>query len=805
MRKGSYGTFAATDGAGRLTVELPRTPASLDVDITTPGFGPYLVCWSSESRPEPIPARFTAELEAGWSVGGVIVDTDGQPVKGAKIHPGIEFKKRPGDRGQMGVGTELQTDAAGKWRFDSVPVSINEISVNIDHPAFRPVLRQMTRGAFGIETGRDPGKVILDRGLTVVGRVSDEAGKPVVGALVRTKFTNDIREAKTGADGVYRLAGCVPRAVRIVVSAKGRATDMKELNIEPTMGPVDFQMKPGGSIRIRVLDERGQAVPKARIFFQRWRGSFAYFEFSHVSQYADENGVWVWNEAPLDEFKADICRPGGMQLDQQSLISREQEYVFRTPPALVISGKVIDAVTKEPIKKFRVVPGTRSIASTINWIESEVYAASGGGYRISRHRGDFAHLVRIEADGYQTAVSRDIKSDEGSISIDFELVKGSGIVGKVVTPRNVPASGAKVALAVGTSQIIIKNDAIYDSSTYSMREDTDEAGRFNFASQSTDFQLVITHPSGYAHLSSSAEWPLVRIIHLEPWSRAEGTFRIGRAPVPHVPITIQSSATGPRARNGPRVFTFHDATTGPDGRFVFDRVLPGSGRIGRRITLTEGGATEIASSVMVAANFPAGETVRIDLGGTGRPVVGKLRPPEGFNENVRWNFALVTGRPDLIAGRREGPSFTTFVGPDSTFRIDDVPQCSYVLYVFFQRDRVGQLQDHRFRSSRGGGRFFVAAGRPGSFDAGEALREVSTSLNSPTLSSRIFATPFRDVGVRAGHANPTLQRGEPRRNPRWHFELVSAALPECQIPLRTPHRNERLQTVASRRNSFQNG
>ena len=145
-----------------------------------------------------------------------------------------------------------------------------------------------------------------------------------------------------------------------MVSAKGRATDMKELTIEPEMGPVDFQMKPGGTVRIRVLDAKGNPVPKARIFFQRWRGQFEYFEFDHVSQYADKNGVWVWNEAPLDEFKADICPPDGMQLELQPLIARAEEYVFRTPPALVVSGKVIDAVTKKPIKEFRVVPGVRS-------------------------------------------------------------------------------------------------------------------------------------------------------------------------------------------------------------------------------------------------------------------------------------------------------------------------------------------------------------------------------------------------------------------------------------------------------------
>ena len=71
----TYGAFLTADAEGRLVIDLPRIPKSLDVDITTPGYGPYWASWSSESHDEPIPSHFTAELEAGWSVGGIIVDS----------------------------------------------------------------------------------------------------------------------------------------------------------------------------------------------------------------------------------------------------------------------------------------------------------------------------------------------------------------------------------------------------------------------------------------------------------------------------------------------------------------------------------------------------------------------------------------------------------------------------------------------------------------------------------------------------------------------------------------------------------
>jgi RNA polymerase sigma factor (sigma-70 family) len=688
IRQQLHWVVMATNAAGQLVLELPRTTKRFNVYITIPGYGPFWAGWSSEEHDEPIPPRFTAELEAAWSAGGIVVDPDGKPVAGAEVSPSIEFKKRPGEVQQLGSGARVMTDAAGQWRFDSVPVSMADVHVSIVHPSLMPLRRQLARREFGIEPGREPAaRIVLDRGLTVTGKVTDESGKPIAGALVRTKFWNDVRQARTGPDGVYRLIGCEPRPVRIVASAEGRAMDMKELNIEPGMGPVDFRMKPGGTVRVRVVDERGNPVPRTRIFFQRWRGMSQYFEFAHVNQYADEKGAWVWHEAPLDEFRADICPPGGMQLQEQPLIAREAEYVFRVTGPLVVSGKVIDAVTKEPIKTFRVVPGRRWDQERLSWNREDSFVAADGHYEVRQSRGEFAHLIRIEAEGYRAAVSRDIRSNEGTIAIDFELKPGKDIVAKVVTPSNLAAVGAKVALGSVGAQIHVANGDISENGTFCPRAATDDSGRFHFPAQDEGFTLVITHPTGFANIHSTPEWT-ARIIRLEPWSRVEGTFRVGEAPAANVPIEINVLRLNSFGQGGPSIFSQHTATTGPDGRFVFERVLPGTGRIGRQITfMVREGATEVTSSHNIGANFPSGKTVHIDLGGTGRPVVGRLQPAEGFTGKARWNFAVI----------RVEPGFMASVDRDGRFRIDDVPPGDYSLTVQFDRDNAGHLRNHRFR------------------------------------------------------------------------------------------------------------
>ena len=724
VRASTYGPYAKTDNAGRLRLEIPHRPQRFSMSIKQPGYGPYWVGWN----PEKIPTEFTAKLDKAWTVGGVIVDESGQPIAGAKVSPSVDFKKRPGANRKLGVGTRIMTDEKGQWRFENVPDSKKDVYISVNQPKHLPLRRRLSRSEFEIKGSAKPSApLVLQAGLTVSGTVTDETGKPIPRALVRTRFGNDIREAKTDQQGKYQLVGCEPKITRVLVFAKDRATDMQKVRVMRDMAPVNFSMKPGGKIRIRVVDEQGKGIPKTQIFLQGWRGAWNINrDFNPESKYTDENGIWEWNEAPLDEIQAGIWRPGGMSLSDQPLIAREAEYVFSPPKALVISGRVIDAKTKQPIKKFRVTPGRRfKKSNSLFWDLSDSFESIEGQYQIRINDDDPAHFIRIEADNYEVAASRAIKPTEGNVTIDFSLEPAKDIAANILTAAGKPAAGAEIAVGVAGAQITIKRGRLRNISTYATRLKSDVKGQFRIPPRTDPFQLVILHSAGFAHLKSTAG-PIPAEIKLTPWARLEGTFRVGKEIVPHVSLALVNNGIDVYKDNEPHISTQNEVKTDTNGRFVFDRVFPGNGQVGREIVwMVNEGSREATSSRRVPVEFVAGKTTTLNLGGDGRRMIGKLVPPADYSGKVLWNLGSLwlegeSNLPEMpmlpikeskqtdqqhqawikewiktkegkawqvayesyLKDVSEIPRFTISIAGDGSFQIDDVPAGKYTLKLW---------------------------------------------------------------------------------------------------------------------------
>jgi hypothetical protein len=397
---------------------------------------------------------------------------------------------------------------------------------------------------------------------------------------------------------------------------------------------------------------------------------------------------------------------------------------------LEISGSVIDAETKQAVKTFRVVPGHR-YERNLFWFTQGSYTAADGHYWLREDHDSLAHLVRIEADGYLVATSRDIKSNEGTVRVDFALKKAKNIAATVLTPTGQPAAGAEIVLGVADSFISVTNGRIRNAES-AVRYEADAEGRFSFPNPNCAFQLVVTHDSGFAHVMSDVRDKIA----LTAWARVEGTFRVGSQAVADVPISLNTVGIRVNAKDEPRIFTNYLTSTGAGGRFVFDRALPGTGDIGRNfLNRADGGREGVISSYRVPVTLVAGQTAKVEIGGSGRPIVGKLVPPLGRKERVLWNYATIGVHSDLpplappmppglntteqrerwlttteagkiwqaasndyekLRSQTRNLYFTASVAADGSFRIDDVPAGDYAMTVGWDAPRTGDPLHYRF-------------------------------------------------------------------------------------------------------------
>ncbi len=732
LRKARYGTFMRTDKQGRLRIKLPGEELSyLNCSIRARRYGPFWAGWSFKQKTEVLPASYTAHLDAGQSVGGVVVDADGKPVEGAEIHPSIEYKKRETDESQLGSGWTTKTDKDGRWRADCVP-SVDRLSLEIVHPKFVPTRTSIVTNEYRLKLDETPREhIIIDRGVTLAGTVTDEDGHPIKDAKVRASLINEMREARTDAAGKYEMPGCpTGKMVTVTITATTFAPDQAEVEFRDAMQPLDFQLDPGKTIRVRVVDKDGKPEQKARIFFRRWRQDDYGHGLDTIHQYTDENGIWEWQEAPNDAIIVDVCPVGKLQIGDQTLIARDEEYVFTSSRQLTIEGMVVDAETGKPIELYRVVPGLKWPGHTKpHWSRRESFAGRSGKFHYKVSRMDASHLIRIEAPGYAPLVSRDVAASEGSVKFRWQLKKAENIEIKIERPDGSMAVGAEVAVGIPGAQIIIRNAGF--TNTYAQRAKVDQDGLLKLNPEAGPFLLVVVDEHGYAEMVCEPE-NMPTSIRLTAWATITGQLQQGAQPGRHVALVYT-----PRDRdsvgNLPRVSWDYNAKTDDDGNFQFPRVLPGKGMLALQVRTHEsddGYRTQWSHARHISTQ--PGKPLDLTLGGDGRAVIGQAIASEIIQEQIDWRYAVIVAQgvigdppsipypPDLVEDQKEGwakvwlqtplgnkwqelnqhynqrqidrPRYVAAISKDRKFRLDDLPVGEYEVELLVEKrptDRFG--------------------------------------------------------------------------------------------------------------------
>ena len=76
-----------------------------------------------------------------------------------------------------------------------------------------------------------------------------------------------------------------------------------------------------------------------------------------------------------------------------------------------------------------------------------------GTYALEADRNDVSYRVRIEADGYRSAMSDVVHAGSPTAILDFRLEAAPALTGRILDPRGQPVKDARVYLATHSQSL----------------------------------------------------------------------------------------------------------------------------------------------------------------------------------------------------------------------------------------------------------------------------------------------------------------------------------------------------------------
>ncbi|MCA9061441.1 MAG: hypothetical protein KDA96_00200 [Planctomycetaceae bacterium] len=308
-------------------------------------------------------------------------------------------------------------------------------------------------------------------------------------------------------------------------------------------------------------------------------------------------------------------------------------------PAQSIRITVLNAAGDQGIPEFRLIAGTPSGAKSrqFDWQPHTYRVGKDGDYfwpleDAYKYYKEIA--IRVEADGYEPQIYWTLKKDNGPQHIVFGLREDPGIAGRVVKPDGTAAANAIVALAIPRQEIVVENgtlrgvdEPLPDEMRNRWRRPrffrTNDAGEFRLPTESEPAAVVIVHDSGVCEMPYG-EWQKELTVTLKDWGRIEGQVLWQDTPGSNEELDLSADHDG----YGSPGMVACSATTRSDsqGRFVFEKVLPGNVQISRP-TITKSFGKEVRSMhacMYWDVTVTSGKPTAVIAGGRGRKVTGRF-------------------------------------------------------------------------------------------------------------------------------------------------------------------------------------
>ena len=691
---------------GVFRVNIPQGTQHFSLRVSAPGQVPMAANWGPEDLTSGLPDEFTFRLPKGTKASGKVVDEADQPIADAKVYILVRTNQnlRPH---HFYYDYFVTTDNNGRWASNEMPELLDEAWIRLEHPDFATdvMFGESVANASVDKLRAGTHVATMVKGVTVAGKVVDETGAPISNVTVflgSSRFGSEYPKTQTNKDGKFSFEHCRPKAKVFTVVAQGFAPQLKNLAVSELSKPATIELKPPNTIRIRVVDPAGEPIGNARVVPDTWRDHRSLADVK-IWRKTDADGLFEWQNAPADEIKYDVLAQGYMSSRDVVLKASDDVHVVTLNRPLVVEGSVTDSVTGKPIVDFKLIPGIHWESGQTTWDRRNLRKSTGGAFVYEFDYPRHGHLLQIEASGYEQSQSRVMKLNEGRLKLDFRLKPTGSLIGRVLGPDGKPAKDVRVVIAQPKQMNEIVNGAFRDwinrPSTV-----TDAEGRFTMPDEKDKVALLFLGESGVATMAGT-DFQSGQDVSLKGWARIEGTVKVGGTLAKKTKVWCNQ--VSPAVNYLTPGFEFSGkATTDSTGKFKLAQVPPDMKVVVSRVVRDENNLTT-TSTDGVYLNTAAGETHRIALGGSGRPVIGRIQVPDDLQDH-RWtmfrispvNFPVetpdgfnqwstekqyqwiadgrikkpMTGFPEI-----DEPGYTATIAPDGTFRVDDVIAGDYEL------------------------------------------------------------------------------------------------------------------------------
>jgi thiol-disulfide isomerase/thioredoxin len=209
------------------------------------------------------------------------------------------------------------------------------------------------------------------------------------------------------------------------------------------------------------------------------------------------------------------------------------------------------------------------------------------------------------------------------------VVRGAELSGSIKLSDGKPAAGAKIVIAPMGRQVDVTDDLSFDNDDSYHTATCDDQGIFHIADMDPPHLLVAIHPGGYVLAGEKALKPGGEL-KLLPWCRVEGRLMVGGKPKANEDVEVYSRASRPdetaATDDAPTALFLSDFTSDQNGRITLTHMPAGEvmvaenhkfswGQLGRPMVVVEASPDKVAT---------------VQLGGVGRPVVGRVIVPPEF-------------------------------------------------------------------------------------------------------------------------------------------------------------------------------